>query len=176
MPPVHRIMPSIKSAKALQVSNFKVVLNVEGLNFTLSGVSLSLSVQWTCPRDLKVPLPSKIPLFLAFPGSTTVPMARSPYPLPSASCPRTPPSRPSLELLPTCSTVTQVAWAVVQKGTSFPLSGNGSLVGCKLTITPGVNLPSTGVCYWCLHGCDCLNAYLSQRNAFQHWQFFNKSF
>lgn len=57
--------------------------------------------------------------------------------------------------------------------TFFPLSGNGSRVCC---ITSGVNLPSTGVCYWCLHGCDCLNAYFSQRNAFQHWQLINKSF
>lgn len=92
-----------------------------------------------CLHDLKVPLPWKTPLSLASPDSTTAPMARSPSPLPSASCPRTPPSPPPLEHRPICSTVTQVAWSVVRCG-EHPLPVTGDVSQRLLWTHPGTLL------------------------------------
>lgn len=131
MPPARRITPSTRSAGASRVSNSEAATHLQ----------VSPSVLSTCAHDLKVPLPPKTPLSPAFPGSTTVLMARSPCPLPSAACPRTPPSHPPLELLPTCSAVTQVARTAVHGGEHPPL-----FQGMFPLFAPppsGVNLPST---------------------------------
>lgn len=45
-----------------------------------------------------------------------------------------------------------------KRRTSPLVLGNVSCACCKLTITPGLNLPSTIVGYWCLHGCERFNA------------------
>ena len=129
------ITPSIRSARASRVSvshwrysrNLGLQFCVEVKTHSHSSISLlhsHLSVYWSSPHpDLKVPLPWKTPLSPASPDSTTAPMARSPCPLLSASCPRTPPSPPPLELHPTCSTVTQVAGTAVHSGEHSPCHG-----------------------------------------------------
>lgn len=176
MPQAHRITPCIRRERASRVStsnwwcsvnrvwSFSVPECRGRIDHLFSGISLfhsHQSVHWPCPHDLKVPLPWKTPLSPASPDSTTAPMARSPCPLPSASCPRTPPSPLPPALHPTCSIVTQVARTAVHGG-EHP---HGACLPCLLwthhcllALTSGVNLPSTLVRYWCLHGCECLNA------------------
>lgn len=173
-----RIMPSIRSARASRVSISNWWRNKSDVQFfwlmfrgridhhlfsDSSPLHSHLSVHWSSPHpNLKVPLPWKTPLSPASPDSTTAPMARSPSPLPSASCPRTPPSPPPLELHPTCSTVTQVARTAVHSGKHPPCHG-ACLPFLRWThlspaFTSGVNLPSTLVRYWCLCVCmfECL--------------------
>lgn len=150
MPPARRITPWTRSAGASRVSSSDAATHLQ----------VSPSVLSTCAHDLKVPLPPKTPLSPAFPGSTTVLMARSPCPLPSAACPRTPPSHPPLELLPTCSAVTQVARTAVHGGEHPPL-----FQGMFPLFAPP---PSGLTCpvLLLLEPCGCaLNAYLSQRHA-----------
>lgn len=160
MPPARRIR-SIGSAGASRVSSCEAASCSEGLDFTFHSL-FTLSA-----HDLKVPLPSKTPLSPAFPGSTTVLMARSPCPLPSAACPRTPPSHPPLELLPTCSAVTQVARTAVHVENILPSFRECS--PCLLQTHSGLICPV--VLLLVPRGrarARALNACLSQRHAFLH--------